>query len=359
MGVDIENGGQVSVEDVLRQWDPVEPEHFVNGDAPGENGLRVVTSPHRSKMEAELLGVSASALAESLPHLNVGDAVEVCNDGAEPSGSTTPAGAAREMLVDLLSGRKLLAGPPESSPGEAKDDVNASAGPSSSTQYGPWSTRYCGHQFGSWASQLGDGRAVSILETESPSGGRQEIQLKGAGRTPFSRADGLAVLRSGVREYLGCEGLLFPFLPLARLIVVTAVAALGIPTTRSLAILTSDDVPVIRENGPEPSSLVARLAPSFIRIGHFEALNPGQAGRNHRQLFLGSGWMTEENGEDEGPLGGQGNLEGLRELTAWCRDEIMGIRGKGTREWFEEVVRRNGEMVAQWQVGSPLSWRCV
>lgn len=64
-----------------------------------------------------------------------------------------------------------------------------------------------GHQFGSWAGQLGDGRAVSILETTTADGKRQEIQLKGAGRTPFARtADGLAVLRSGVREYLCAEG---------------------------------------------------------------------------------------------------------------------------------------------------------
>ena len=191
MGVDLDNGGQVSVEDVLARWDPVdETKDSPPPEKNGHNGdlhtdLRTLTSPHRSKLEAHLLGISPLALEECLPHLDVGDAVEVCTSGAEASSSSTPFGQAREVFTDVLSGRRVL----------------------SSDSYGPWSTRYCGHQFGSWAGQLGDGRAISVLETSSDSGGRQEIQLKGAGRTPFSRtADGLAVLRSGVREFLGCEG---------------------------------------------------------------------------------------------------------------------------------------------------------
>ena len=106
----------------------------------------------------------------------------------------------------------------------------------------------------------------------------------------------------------------------------------------------------MREQGPELSSLLARIAPSFIRIGHFEALHPSESARNMRQLFLGRGWLTEEDGDTEGPVGGQGNLEGLRDLTAWCRDEVMGLRGMSTKEWFQEVARRNADMVAQWQV---------
>ena len=129
-------------------------------------------------------------------------------------------------------------------------------------------------------------------------------------------------------------------------------AALDIPTTRSLALLTHDNsISVARENGPEPPSLLARVAPSFLRIGHFEALNPGKAGHNHHQFFLGGqGWMHDEGSEaseDKGLLGGQGNLEGLRDLTAWCQ----GIMGEKTVEGFvREVVRRNAEMVAGWQV---------
>lgn len=186
MGVDLSKGQQVNVEDVLRRWDAVDFEE--QGQESG-NGLRLGSSTHRKKLEPVLLGVSSSTLRDSLPHLDVGDAVELCNGGEESTDAT--AHAARESLVDILSGRKIL----------------SSGGAGAEKEYGPWSTRYCGHQFGVWAGQLGDGRAISLLETESNEGGRQEIQLKGAGRTPFSRsADGLAVLRSGVREFLGCEG---------------------------------------------------------------------------------------------------------------------------------------------------------
>ena len=115
------------------------------------------------------------------------------------------------MMVDLLSGRRVLMTPPTSGHDAAPNGANgnypiANSESQPETSYGPWSSRYCGHQFGVWAGQLGDGRAISILETAAGAG-RQEIQLKGAGRTPFSRsADGLAVLRSGVREFLGSEG---------------------------------------------------------------------------------------------------------------------------------------------------------
>jgi uncharacterized protein YdiU (UPF0061 family) len=131
------------------------------------------------------------------------------------------------------------------------------------------------------------------------------------------------------------------------------VAALDIPTTRSLALLTEPSISVTRENGPEQPSLLARVAPSFIRIGHFEALNPGKAGHNHHQFFLGGqgrGWLHEEgdNSEDKGPLGGQGNLEGLRDLTEWCQ-YVLGSTG-GVEGWVREVIRRNAEMVAGWQV---------
>ena len=191
MGGDIDNGGQVDAEDVLRRWDPVDSAEVQEVKTEGMgNGLNVMTSKFRDKLESQLLGISPSALVDSLPHLDVGDAVELCN-GIEAS-SSDPRRQAREALTNILSGRHILVS------NDPKDGQ---------TTYGPWSTRYCGHQFGVWAGQLGDGRAISLLETESKRGGRQEIQVKGAGRTPFSRtADGLAVLRSGVREFLGCEG---------------------------------------------------------------------------------------------------------------------------------------------------------
>jgi uncharacterized protein YdiU (UPF0061 family) len=130
-----------------------------------------------------------------------------------------------------------------------------------------------------------------------------------------------------------------------------AIAALGIPSTRSLAILTSPVV-VFREQGPEPSSLVARLAPSFIRIGHFEATNPGDAGKNTRTLFLGGNWQDAGNDpvDPNDPLAGQGNLEGLRDLTMWVKNNIMGMPDKSVKEWFLQVVKRNAETTALWQV---------
>lgn len=111
---------------------------------------------------------------------------------------------------------------------------------------------YSGHQFGVWAGQLGDGRAHLLGEVAGPDG-PWELQLKGAGMTPYSRmGDGRAVLRSSVREYLAAE----------------AMAGLGIPTTRSLALVGSND-PVRRET-METAAIVTRMAPSFIRFGSFE-----------------------------------------------------------------------------------------
>ena len=111
---------------------------------------------------------------------------------------------------------------------------------------------YSGHQFGQWAGQLGDGRALSLGEFKSAKGA-VELQLKGAGKTPFSRmGDGRAVLRSSIREYLCSE----------------AMAGLGIPTTRALCI-TSSPQKIIREE-IETAAIVTRTAPSFIRFGHFE-----------------------------------------------------------------------------------------
>lgn len=179
LGINVEKGEKIDAEDIMKSWEPCEV--LEQG---AENGLDVKSSKRRVKLDPVILGISPSALKDSLPHLDVGDLLEICKTGEQP----TSGDPAREIFIDVLSGRKILA----------------------SDSYGPWATRYSGHQFGGWAGQLGDGRAVSVLETESEQGGRQEIQLKGAGRTPFSRADdGLAHLRSGVREFLGCEGMCF------------------------------------------------------------------------------------------------------------------------------------------------------
>ncbi len=117
----------------------------------------------------------------------------------------------------------------------------------------PFAAVYAGHQFGTFVPRLGDGRAITLGERVLPSGARFEWQLKGAGTTAFSRfGDGRAVLRSTIREFLCSE----------------AMAALGIPTTRALAIVGSAE-PVFRET-PETAAVLTRVAPSHVRFGTFE-----------------------------------------------------------------------------------------
>lgn len=136
---------------------------------------------------------------------------------------------ARPELIETLAGNQLLPG---------MDAIAA---------------LYAGHQFGHYVPQLGDGRAILLGEVKNAAGEGWEVQLKGAGRTPYSRGgDGRAVLRSSIREFLCSE----------------AMHALGIPTTRALCIVGSDR-PVYRED-QETAALVTRLAPSFVRFGSFE-----------------------------------------------------------------------------------------
>jgi uncharacterized protein YdiU (UPF0061 family) len=127
----------------------------------------------------------------------------------------------------------------------------------------PQASVYSGHQFGVWAGQLGDGRAISLGETDSG----LEVQLKGAGRTPYSRGgDGRAVLRSSIREFLCSE----------------AMHGLGIPTTRALSVTGSDQS--VRREEIETAAVVARVAPSFIRFGHFEHFAANQRDDELRTL---------------------------------------------------------------------------
>lgn len=127
-------------------------------------------------------------------------------------------------------------------------------------------TCYGGHQFGHWAGQLGDGRAINLGEVKNAAGDYWTLQLKGAGPTPYSRtADGFAVLRSSVREFLCSE----------------AMFHLGVPTTRALSlVLTGEQVrrDMFYDGNPqmEPGAVVCRVAPSFTRFGHFEILSARQ-----------------------------------------------------------------------------------
>lgn len=138
----------------------------------------------------------------------------------------------------------------------------------------PYAMCYGGHQFGHWAGQLGDGRAINIAEIETPLGGKT-LQLKGAGPTPYSRsADGLAVLRSSIREYLCSE----------------AMFHLGIPTTRALSLsLSGNQVmrDVLYNGNPalEPGAIVCRVSSSFVRFGSFEILAARREKDNLKQLL--------------------------------------------------------------------------
>lgn len=186
--------------------------------------------------------------------------------------------------------------------GTALRDIAAGASPA---PHGLFATVYAGHQFGVWVPQLGDGRAALIGALRDRDGLLQEIQPKGCGRTPYSRfADGRAVLRSSIREYLASE----------------ALHGLGIPTTRALALIASD-TPVQRERF-EHAAVVLRVAPSFLRFGHFEYLARS---------------------------GGHDMLRRLVEHT--IAQHFPHLRGHDDPivAWASDVVTRTAELVAQWQ----------
>ncbi|MGR4869855.1 YdiU family protein [Variovorax sp. LARHSF232] len=169
----------------------------------------------------------------------------------------------------------------------------------------PLASVYSGHQFGVWAGQLGDGRALLLGETASG----QEVQLKGSGPTPYSRmGDGRAVLRSSIREFLCSE----------------AVHALGIPTTRALCV-TGSDAPVYREE-IETSAVVTRVAPSFIRFGHFEHF---AANARHEELRQLADYVIE------------------RYYPA-CRESTR-FGGNAYAAFLEAVSERTAALLAQWQ----------
>ncbi len=171
---------------------------------------------------------------------------------------------------------------------------------------------YGGHQFGNWAGQLGDGRAINIAELSIDSF-NWKFQLKGSGPTPYSRgSDGLAVLRSSIREYLCSE----------------AMHHLGVPTTRALSLATTgDQVPRdIMYSGDvkdEPGAIVCRVAPSFVRFGSFEIFSSRQ------------------------------DLDNLTKLTNHVIHEHYPHLGEPSKEsylsFFQEVVDRTKTMIIHWQ----------
>ena len=176
----------------------------------------------------------------------------------------------------------------------------------------PYAMCYAGHQFGNWAGQLGDGRAINLTEIEYKNQS-YTLQLKGAGKTPYSRnADGLAVLRSSIREHLCSE----------------AMHHLGIPTTRSLSLmLTGDSVlrDILYNGNPayEKGAVVCRVAPSFIRFGSFEIF----AARNDLK-----------------------NLQLLADFTIkYYYPEIISEGKDKYLDFFKTVAGNTRKMVIEWQ----------
>jgi uncharacterized protein YdiU (UPF0061 family) len=170
----------------------------------------------------------------------------------------------------------------------------------------PRASVYSGHQFGVWAGQLGDGRALSLGEIQTNTG-LQEIQLKGAGPTPYSRqGDGRAVLRSSIREFLASE----------------AMHGLGIPSTRALCVTGSPGR--VRREEVETAAVVTRVAPSFVRFGHFEH------------------------------FASQGQIDELRALAdhviAHHMPHLQTLEGAPRYvALLQEVTQRTAQLMAQWQ----------
>ncbi|SHN20528.1 Uncharacterized conserved protein YdiU, UPF0061 family [Flavobacterium pectinovorum] len=190
--------------------------------------------------------------------------------------------------------------------------LNAFSGKEILPETKPYAMCYAGHQFGNWAGQLGDGRAINLTEVEH-NNEFFTLQLKGAGKTPYSRtADGLAVLRSSIREYLCAEAMHY----------------LGVPTTRSLSLMLSGDQ-VLRDilyNGNpayEKGAIVCRVAPSFIRFGSFEILTARNELKNLKQF-------VEYNIKHYFP-----------EITGEPKEQYL--------QFFKKVADTTREMILHWQ----------
>jgi serine/tyrosine/threonine adenylyltransferase len=182
----------------------------------------------------------------------------------------------------------------------------------------PFAMNYGGHQFGNWAGQLGDGRAIALGEVLDIAGSHQTLQLKGAGPTPYSRtADGRAVLRSSIREFLCSE----------------AMFHLGVPTTRALSLVGTGDLVVrdmLYDGNPqaEPGAVVCRVAPSFVRFGNFQL----PASRGEVEVLKA---LIEHTIRRDFPQ----FAAGLDDAATW-QASVAG--------WFGEVCERTVRLVVEW-----------
>jgi len=251
-------------------------DHHFARHLPGEDG-----APHRPRQVF-------SACWSAVPPTPVAEpALLAWSDDLAATLGLAPPGDGR-AVAEVLAGNRLLPG------------------------MRPIAACYGGHQFGQWAGQLGDGRAIVLGDLTAPDGERWEVQLKGAGLTPYSRhADGRAVLRSSLREFVCSE----------------AMHHLGVPTTRALALVGTGE-PVMRDMfydghpAAEPGAVVTRVAPSFVRFGNFE-------------LFAA-----------------RGDVAHLQLLADYVIDrhfpEIDGDGATRYAAWFAEVARRTAVLMAHW-----------
>ncbi|PNS14617.1 UPF0061 protein [Sphaceloma murrayae] len=284
-----------------------ETERSALGPRQVKDGLYTYVRPD-PPTNPELLSVSPAAL-ETLT--------------LSPSAPTDP------DFASTVSGSSILTFSPDDLPSTSPEEQRKSI-------IYPWAQRYGGFQFGQWAGQLGDGRAISLFEIPTPSA-RYELQLKGAGRTPYSRfADGKAVLRSSIREYVVSE----------------ALHALGIPTTRALSLTLCPESRVRRER-MEPGAIVARFAESWVRLGTFDLMRSrGERGMVRtlaeyvaEEAF--GGWKTLP-----GKVEGDVKEKAVDVQRGIAKDTIQGEGEEQQNRFarfYREVVRRNAKMVAHWQ----------
>ncbi|KAF8396065.1 hypothetical protein HHK36_017677 [Tetracentron sinense] len=199
----------------------------------------------------------------------------------------------------------------------------------------PYAQCYGGHQFGTWAGQLGDGRAITLGELLNSRGERWELQLKGAGKTPYSRsADGLAVLRSSIREFLCSE----------------AMQSLGIPTTRALCLVTTGKHvtrDMFYDGNPkeEPGAIVCRVAQSFLRFGSFQI----HGSRRKEDLDIVRALADYTIRHHFPHIENMSKSESLSFKTGEDGHSVVDLTSNKYAAWSVEVAERTASLVASWQ----------
>lgn len=244
--------------------------------------------PGDPQMDNSLRQVKGACYSRVQPTPVAAPKLVACSREAADLLDLTPAACASPLFTEIFTGNRLLPG------------------------MEPFAMCYGGHQFGNWAGQLGDGRAINLGEVINRHNQRWTLQLKGAGPTPYSRgADGLAVLRSSIREFLCSE----------------AMHHIGVPTSRALSVITTGEMverDMFYDGHPrdEPGAVVCRVAPSFLRFGNFEILTA------------------------------RGEIPLLKTLVDYTIRTDFPHLGEPSAlvylEWFREICRRTATMIVHW-----------